>query len=145
MRLSRIFAAAGLAAAVLAVAAGAATAATLKAPTIKESFTPLTCTHDGTTLGDEGCAEQKIVKSDKQIDALNAQIFAKLSTSSAKKDFISAHRAWFKYREAYCLSESDVFQGGTEAGILDANCAVDVNTDHVKKLKGFLADLKERG
>jgi uncharacterized protein YecT (DUF1311 family) len=139
---NRILATVGLVTAVLAVAAAVAGAATLKAPVIKEVFTPLKCVHDGTTLGMEGCAEQQILKSDKTIDSLNAKIFAKLSTSG-KKDFVNGHNAWFKYRTAYCLSESDIYQGGTEAGVVDAQCAANVNTAHVKDLQGFLSSLNQ--
>jgi uncharacterized protein YecT (DUF1311 family) len=138
---NRILANVGLVAAVLAVGtAASAGAATINPPVIKEAFTPLKCTHDETTLGMEGCAEQQILKSDKMIDSLNAKIFAKLSTS-AKKDFIHGHDAWFKYRTAYCLSESDVFQGGTEAGVIEAQCAANINRAHVKEIQGFLSSL----
>jgi uncharacterized protein YecT (DUF1311 family) len=138
---NRILAIVGLAATILAmVTAASAGAATLKPPVIKEVFTPLKCAHNGTTLGMEGCAEQEILKSDKTIDSLNAKIFTKLSTSG-KKDFISGHNAWFKYRTAYCLSESDVYQGGTEAAVVDAQCVANINSVHVKELRGFLASL----
>jgi uncharacterized protein YecT (DUF1311 family) len=117
-------------------------AATLKPPVIKEVFTPLKCTHGETTLGMEGCAEQQILKSDKTIDSLNAKIFAKLS-SSGKRDFIRGHNAWLKYRATYCLSESDVFQGGTEAAVIDARCVVNVSRVHVNELHDFLSSLNE--
>ncbi len=122
-----------------AVTAGAAT---VSPPVIKESFTPLKCVHDQTTLGIEGCTEQKILKSDASLDSLNAKIFARL-TASGKKDFITGHNAWFTYRTAYCQSESDVFQGGTLAGIVDADCVANVNVAHVKELKDFWSSLNE--
>ena len=68
------------------------------------------------TLQEEGCAEQQILHSDKQIDALNQKIFNALHTNSARRDLIAGHRAWLAYRKSYCLSVSDVFQGGTLAG-----------------------------
>jgi uncharacterized protein YecT (DUF1311 family) len=133
-------------AAVLAATATAASAgaATLNPPVIKEVFTPLKCTHDQTTLGSEGCAEQQILKSDRTIDSLNAKIFTKLSTS-AKKDFINGHNAWLKYRAAYCLSESDLYQGGTEAGVVDAECTANISAVHVKELHDFLSSLNRVG
>lgn len=118
--------------------------ARLSSPVIRESFTPLPCTgtpQHRSTLQLEGCAEQQILRSDKQIDTLNQKIFSKLATASAQRDFISGHKAWFAYRRAYCLSVSDVFQGGTAAGVLDADCVAGVNAQHVKNLKGFLSDL----
>jgi uncharacterized protein YecT (DUF1311 family) len=122
--------------------AASAGAAPLKPPVIKEGFTPLKCSHDGTTLGIEGCTEQQILKSDKTIDSLNAKIFAKLS-SSGKKDFIQGHNAWLNYRTAYCLSESDIYQGGTEAGVIDAQCAANISRTHAQELQDFLSSLNQ--
>jgi uncharacterized protein YecT (DUF1311 family) len=140
---NRILALVGVVAVVFAITSTAgAGAATLKPPVIKEVFTPLKCTHDETTLGVEGCAEQQILKSDKTIDSLNAKIFAKLSTGG-KKDFINGHDAWLKYRTAYCLSESDVYQGGTEAGVIDAQCAANISRAHAKELQDFLSSLNQ--
>jgi uncharacterized protein YecT (DUF1311 family) len=143
LELSAVLAKLGLVAAVLAMTtAASAGASTLKPPVIKEVFTPLKCTHDETTLGTEGCAEQQILKSDKTIDSLNAKIFTKL-TFSGKKDFINGHNAWVKYRSAYCLSESDVYQGGTEAGVIDAQCTANISAVHVKELRDFLSSLNQ--
>jgi len=122
--------------------AASAGAATLQPPVIKELFTPLKCTHAQTTLGMEGCAEQQILRSDKTIDSLNAQIFNGLSTSG-KRDFISGNDAWLKYRTAFCLSETDVYQGGTLGGVIYALCAETINTAHVKELQNFLATLNQ--
>jgi uncharacterized protein YecT (DUF1311 family) len=131
--------------------AGIATAAAsdprtapLSPPVMHESFTPLPCTGkpaDRDTLQQEGCAEQQILAGDKQIDRLNRGIFAALGTTSAKRDFIAGHRAWLAYRHAYCLSVSDVFQGGTEAGVLDADCTAELTAQHVRNLREFLRDL----
>jgi len=115
----------------------------LSPPMIHEPFTPLPCTGapaQRTTLQMEGCAEQQILASDKQIDSLNRSIFGKLFDAAARRRFIAGHNAWLAYRHAYCLSESDVFEGGTEAGVVFADCEAGVNSQHVKDLKGFLAD-----
>jgi uncharacterized protein YecT (DUF1311 family) len=125
-------------------AARPAHSAKLAPPVMHESFTPLPCTgppKHRSTLQMEGCAEHQILRSDKQIDTLNASIFGKLADDAARRRFISGHQAWVNYRHAYCLSVSDVFQGGTEAGVLDADCVAGVNTQHVKDLKQFLGDL----
>ncbi|MBV8216881.1 MAG: DUF1311 domain-containing protein [Solirubrobacterales bacterium] len=125
-------------------AAGApAHAAKLAPPVIHESFTPLPCTGapaQRTTLQMEGCAEQQILASDKQIDSLNRSIFDKLFDTPARRRFIAGHNAWLAYRHAYCLSASDVFEGGTEAGVVFGDCVAGVNSVHVKDLKRFLAD-----
>jgi uncharacterized protein YecT (DUF1311 family) len=138
----------GLAAAVALVAWAPASAAPahtakLSPPVIHESFTPLPCSGapgHRSTLQMEGCAEEQILASDKKIDALNQEIFGKLFDAAARRRFIAGHNAWFAYRRAYCLSASDVFEGGTEAAVVDADCTASVNSQHVMNLKGFLAD-----
>jgi uncharacterized protein YecT (DUF1311 family) len=119
-------------------------AAKLSAPVIHESFTPLPCSGSPgkrSTLQEEGCAEQQILRSDRQINALNHKIFDALHANSARRDLIAGHKAWLAYRKRYCLSVSDVFQGGTEAGVVDADCTATVNGQHVTNLKVFLEDL----
>lgn len=128
--------------------ASAGHAAKLAPPVIHESFTPLPCSGSPgkrSTLQEEGCAEQQILRSDKQIDALNQRIFGKLPTSAARRDLIAGHRAWLSYRRTYCLSVSDVFQGGTLAGVVGADCTATVNGQHVANLKTFLKDLTSNG
>ncbi len=147
--LARPLALAVIGSAVLLAGAGTAVAsqphtASLSAPMMHEPFTPLPCSGkpaDRDTLQQEGCAERSILASDRQIDRLNREIFARLATSSAKRDFIGGHRAWLGYRHSYCLSLSDVFQGGTEAGVLGADCTAELNTQHVKNLRVFLHDV----
>ncbi len=120
----------------------------LSPPVVRESFTPMPCSGSPgkrSTLQEEGCAEQQILRSDKQINALNQKIFNALRTTSARRDLIAGHRAWLAYRKGYCLSVSDVFQGGTVAGVVDADCAATVNGQHVANLKTFLTDLTSNG
>jgi uncharacterized protein YecT (DUF1311 family) len=122
--------------------------AKLAPPVIHETFTPLPCS--GTpgkrsTLQEEGCAEQQILHSDKQINTLNQKIFTALPTNSARRDLIAGHKAWLAYRKSYCLSVSDVFQGGTLAGVVDADCIATLNGQHVSNLKTFLKDLTSNG
>ena len=92
---------------------------------IRESFTPLPCggtPTNRTTVQQEGCAEQQILRTDKTINSLNKAIFAKLRDDPARRRFIAAQQAWLAYRRAYCLSLSDVFQGGSQAPC-STNCA----------------------
>ncbi|MGZ4175502.1 MAG: lysozyme inhibitor LprI family protein [Solirubrobacteraceae bacterium] len=133
-----------------AVSAGAAAAhvAKLAPPVIKESFSPMPCSGSPghrSTLQLEACAEQQILRSDTQIDGLNRKIFTALPSDSARRDLIAGHRAWLAYRKAYCLSVSDVFQGGTAAGVVGADCTASVNSQHVSNLKTFLKDLTSNG
>jgi uncharacterized protein YecT (DUF1311 family) len=123
-------------------------AAKLTPPVIHEPFTPLPCSGvpgKRSTLQEEGCAEQQILRSDKQINGLNQKIFSALHTTSARRDLIAGHRAWLAYRKSYCLSVSDVFQGGTAAGVVAADCTATVNAQHVTNLKTFLGDLTLNG
>jgi uncharacterized protein YecT (DUF1311 family) len=123
-------------------------AAKLAPPVIHESFTLMPCTGSPgkrTTLQEEGCAEQQILRSDKQINTLNQKIFTALPSNSARRDLIAGHKAWLAYRKSYCLSVSDVFQGGTLAGVVDADCTATVNGQHVSNLKTFLKDLTSNG
>jgi uncharacterized protein YecT (DUF1311 family) len=64
-----------------------------------------------------------------------------LSAASARRDFVAGHRAWFTYRRRYCLSVSDVLAGGSGAGVLYADCAAQLNAQHVTDLQEFLVDL----
>ena len=128
--------------ALLGIAVAGAGAAAATAPVVKESFTPLACKHDETTLGEEGCAEKSILATDRQIDALNARIFKRLN-AGGRKDFVAGHNAWLKYRHAYCVSESDIYRGGTEAGVVEARCVADVNVAHGKELRGFISNLTQ--
>ena len=93
-------------------------------------------THDASDGGLRRAADPG---SDTQIDSLNQSIFGKLFDAAARRRFIAGHNAWLAYRHAYCLSESDVFEGGTEAGVVFADCVAGVNSRHVTDLKRFLA------
>jgi uncharacterized protein YecT (DUF1311 family) len=126
----------------LVLPAGAVAALTI--PPIHEPFTPLPCTGkpaQRTTVEQEGCAEQQILKSDKRIDALDGVIVGDLGSAAAKRRFIAAHKAWLAYRRAYCTSRSDVTPGGTEAPVLAATCAVALNAQHIKDLRAFADEL----
>lgn len=116
----------------------------LSPPVIHESFTVLPCAgvpKDRSTLEEEGCAEHQILSTDAKIDALNKTIFAELPGDPARRQFIAGHNAWLAYRHAYCLSVSDVFEGGTEAGLIDADCVTGVNAQHIKDLNQFISDV----
>jgi uncharacterized protein YecT (DUF1311 family) len=132
--------------AVAVVPAGALSAGTvtLSPPVIHESFTVLPCAgvpKDRSTLEEEGCAEQQILRTDSRIDTLNNTIFANLADDSARRQFIAGHQAWLAYRHAYCLSVSEIFEGGTEAGLVDADCVASVNGEHIKDLKEFVRNI----
>jgi uncharacterized protein YecT (DUF1311 family) len=145
----KVLSLAGAAVAVAAAASIAATQAGGKAPAhaarlkplvIQETFTPLPCSGapgHRSTLQMEGCAEKQILKTDIQVDLLAAEIFPILPDDRARRDFNAAERAWLSYRKADCFSMSDVFEGGTEAGVLDAQCVASRNAQRVKDLRSF--------
>lgn len=115
-------------------------AAKLSPPTIHESFTLLPCKGkpgSRTTLELEGCAEHQILTTDKSIDALEKTIFHRLGTDSARGDLIAAARAWLSFRHSDCRSNSDVYHGGTLAGVVFADCIVARNEQRIKDLKTF--------
>lgn len=122
--------------------------ATLSAPVIHEPFTPLPCTgapNARNTLQQEGCAEHRILTTDAQINTLAASIFAALADRPARQRFITAQRAWLAYRRADCLSVSDIFEGGTQAAVLDAQCSVGRNEQRIKDLRTFRSGLTPTG
>src|SRR4051794_23361753 len=85
----------------------------LKPPVIHETFTPLPCPkHQVSTLDIEGCLEQQILKSDRQIDARAAAIF-KLLRPDARAGFVRGEHSWLAYRRASCLAEASKYAGGT--------------------------------
>jgi uncharacterized protein YecT (DUF1311 family) len=140
--------AAGFAATQAGGAGPAARTAQLVPVKIHETFTPLPCSGapaHRTTLQMEGCAEKQILKTDTQINVLAAEIFQLLGDNRARSDFNSAQRAWLNYRKADCLSMSDLFEGGTEAGVVDAQCVASRNNQRIKDLRTFKSNLLRTG
>jgi uncharacterized protein YecT (DUF1311 family) len=141
-------AAAGFAATRAGGASPAASTVRLKPVVIHEPFTPLPCSGapgHRTTLQMEGCAEKQILRTDVQIDLLEAQIFPILFNDRARRDLNAAQHAWLNYRKADCLSMSDLFEGGTQAGVVDAQCEAGRNGQRVKDLRAFHRDLTRSG
>jgi uncharacterized protein YecT (DUF1311 family) len=89
------------------------------------------------TLDLEGCAEQRILRTDRRIDAVARSIFVRLFDGAARRRFIVAERAWLAYRRAYCSSMSDQYEGGTLAGLVAASCTADRSTQRLKDLRSF--------
>jgi uncharacterized protein YecT (DUF1311 family) len=153
-RLSRPrFAAAALAVAAvvtgLAVQPGhaqTAKAAKLSPPVIREKFTLLPCPkHPKTTLDMEGCAEHAIVRADASINHAARTIFAGLQDDPARQRFIDAQTAWQAFRDADCASESDLFEGGTLASVVAANCSSDRTAERLKELRAFVKESQQDG
>jgi uncharacterized protein YecT (DUF1311 family) len=126
----------------------AASAVNLVPVKIHEKFTPLPCSGapaHRTTLQMEGCAEKQILKTDTQVNVLEAEIFQLFTDNRARSDLNAAQRAWLGYRKADCFSLSDEFEGGTEAAVIDAQCVASRNGQRIKDLRSFKADLLRTG
>lgn len=115
----------------------------LKPPEISETFTLLPCPpKPGTTLDLEGCAEHKIVSSDMAIDRRVSVIFSLLRSHVARIRFVRAERTWLANRRTSCESRSDVFEGGSAAGVVFAECEAEQNLAHLEDLRLFERDLE---
>jgi uncharacterized protein YecT (DUF1311 family) len=135
----------------LALAASASGASKLSPPVVHEPFTAQNAArcsgqpNNRSTYQMEGCAEHDILRTDATINGLYKQIFRVWSTDSARRDFIAAAKAWLVFRNADCLSVSDLFQGGTEAPVLAAECSADRNRERIKDLRTLKSDLSRTG
>lgn len=110
-------------------------------PTIHEPFAAsvLPCPrHPVATLDLEGCAEQRLLASDRAIDARVRTIYALLRSSGARADFVRGERAWLSYRRASCSAESSVEAGGSGRPVLFATCEVARNRTHLAELAQLL-------
>jgi uncharacterized protein YecT (DUF1311 family) len=121
-------------------------AAAAEPPVITESFTPLPCpAKPKTTLDFEGCAEHRIVRSDRAINAQVRAIFALLQrrrSRSAQVRFVRGERAWLVYRRTVCASRADVYEGGSAGPVAFADCEAGINAAHLKELKTFARELR---
>lgn len=130
----------------LALVGSAAAPRALEPPVISESFTLLPCpAKPKTTLDFEGCAEHRIVRSDRAINAEVRTIFALLErrrSRSAQVRFVRGERAWLVYRRTVCASRADVYEGGSESPVVFANCEVGINAAHLKELRTFARELR---
>ena len=143
-----MIAATGFAAAQAGGAGPAAHTVKLVPVKIHETFTPLPCAGSPshrTTLEQEGCAEKQILKTDSQVNVLGAEIFQLFGDDRARRDFNAAQRAWLNYRKVDCFSMSDLFEGGTEAGVVDAQCVASRNEQRIKVLRTFKSSLLRTG
>ncbi len=116
----------------------------LSPPVIREVFTPLPCAGTPTTrttVQQEGCAERDVLRTDKLIDAVSTSVFQRLHDDPARRRFLAAARAWLTYRNADCASRSDVFEGGSQAPVIAAQCDAARNKSRLADLRAFAGDL----
>lgn len=122
------------------VSASAGTVAPLVPPIIHEDFTPLPC-NQTTTLGLEGCAEHQLLRADQRIDREVRLLFGLLHDNAARGRLSTAQRTWLAYRRADCLSQSDIYEGGTQAAVEFGACAVSADLARSADLHGFYRGL----
>jgi uncharacterized protein YecT (DUF1311 family) len=113
----------------------------VRPPVISEGFTLLPCpAHPKTTIDLEGCAEHRLVRSDRAINERVRAIFALLGrrrSAAARARFVRGERAWLVYRRAVCKSRADVYEGGSAGAVADAECQADKNAGHLQDLEAF--------
>jgi uncharacterized protein YecT (DUF1311 family) len=111
---------------------------------ISEGFTLLPCPPEPkSTLDFEGCAEHKIVRSDRAINELVGVIFSRHLSAAGRRRFVPSERAWLTYRRSVCASRADIYEGGSAAGIVFAECVVAKNSAHLKDLRAFERGLRQ--
>jgi uncharacterized protein YecT (DUF1311 family) len=95
----------------------------LQPPVIAEHFASLPCNQQ-TTVGMEGCGEREVLTADKRIDGEVGVLFKLLFNNAARQRLITAEAAWLTYRNADCLSQADIYEGGTQANVEYVACLV---------------------
>ena len=113
---------------------------TLAPPVIHEQFTLLPCT-PGTTLGMEGCAEHELLRADQRIDREVRVLFGLVYDNVAREHLAKAQATWLVFRQADCLSQSDIYEGGTQAAVAFGQCAVRDDNARSGQLHGFYLGL----
>jgi len=119
-------------------------APSVQAPVIHERFTPLPCSGEPgrrTTQQQLGCAEHAIVRIDGRLDQLAKSLMPRLPDNAARRRFATAAHRWLSYRNADRASVSDVFEGGTEAPVLQAQCLAARDRTRLADLGAFSRSL----
>jgi len=115
----------------------------LKPPVITEDFRPLLECNPNTTVGQEGCGEHEVVVADRQLNADVKVVFSLLANDGARSDLVAAQTAWLTYRRTDCVSESDVYQGGSEQPVVYVNCLSIDDGSRRQELKTFFGLLTQ--
>jgi uncharacterized protein YecT (DUF1311 family) len=106
-------------------------------PPIKELFSPVLPCSPNTTVGQEGCAERTVLADDKLLMRDVDEIFRLLTTTTARRDFVSAQSSWLNYRTKDCTSQSDAYLGGSEQPVLYGHCLAADDLSRRLDLKAF--------
>jgi uncharacterized protein YecT (DUF1311 family) len=115
----------------------------LAPPVVHERFTPLPCSaHATTTLAMEGCAEQRVLRGDRRIDALAATAFRLVHGVDNRAAFVAGERAWLRYRNASCTAEASKDDGGTLQPVAYGTCLAARNRTHAADLSALVRVLR---
>jgi uncharacterized protein YecT (DUF1311 family) len=126
------------------VAPSASGSQPLKPPVIHEPFTPLACPKSPNTTRElEGCAEARVIATDRTIDNRAKQVFASLRTPAARQAFVTSEGLWLRYRRSSCKAEASFYDGGSIQPSQYLQCEVGRNLDHVADLAAMLRVLRQ--
>jgi uncharacterized protein YecT (DUF1311 family) len=122
-----------------------ADAATISPPAIP-SFTPRPCPSKPESTPEVlGCAQKRLLETDKEINRLNASVFSDLSEGPSSRSskmfqrkFAASHRAWLAYRDVDCPNMWAILEEGSIFPLAVIECAVTLNRQRIKNLRAFL-------
>ena len=80
-----------------------------------------------------------MLRGDATINALATMLYGKLPTAG-KLDFATASTDWLDYRNALCAAAASPEGHGTEAPVIDAECLVTQDGEHISALRTLLQD-----
>ena len=109
-------------------------------PKVTEAFTPLP-RNPNTTVGMEGCAEHRILRTDAIVNR-RVQLIWDKSTADGQSHLADAQAAWAAYRKAACLSESDKYAGGSLAPVVAGQCSLRLTRERAADLGRQLRPLR---
>ena len=96
----------------------------------------LPCPHGaaaGTTIGMEGCSEQRLLRTYVKIVAHERAIYSLLSAKACIA-FASGERAWVVYQEGLCTARVSRYDGGTGGPLEFGFCEEEISSAHLKAL-----------
>jgi uncharacterized protein YecT (DUF1311 family) len=103
---------------------------------------PLAC-NNNTTIGQEGCQERQNLTLISVLNADQRVIFGLLHDDAARRRLNAAQVAWLSYAKADCASQSDVYEGGSEAPVIAGVCLVSQDSARIADLKTFYSMLTQ--
>jgi uncharacterized protein YecT (DUF1311 family) len=104
-------------------------------PIIREPWTPVPCpAHPTATTEIEGCLEQAVTRSDRQINARAATIFRLIARASDRAAFVEGEQLWLRYRRRSCSAAASVYRGGSAEPVAYLTCERSRNGRHLSDL-----------